>query len=94
MTLEDQVRILIGGYFGILEMDEYDLKVYILKEVEMHIRKFLEVNEISNFPDKEEIERIKEIPLKRKLQDSLLVLKNINGPLELNLLIQKRLKQL
>ena len=33
-TLKDQFNYLVGGYFGIREMDEYELKVYILKEVE------------------------------------------------------------
>ena len=36
----------------------------------------------------------KEVPLKTKLQDSLLVLNKINGPIELILLIKKRIKKL
>ena len=31
MSLEDQFRYLVGAYYGVMEMDEYDLKVYILK---------------------------------------------------------------
>ena len=30
MSLEDQFRYLVGAYYGVMEMDEYDLKVYIL----------------------------------------------------------------
>ena len=33
MTLEDEYRYLVGAYYGIIEMDEYDLKVYILQDI-------------------------------------------------------------
>ena len=34
MTLKDEFKYLVGGYYGIMEMDEYDLKVYVLKDIE------------------------------------------------------------
>ena len=40
-VLKDQFKYLVGGYFGIREMDEYELKVYILKEVEEYIKEVL-----------------------------------------------------
>ena len=27
MTLQDEFKYLVGGYYGVAEMDEYDLKV-------------------------------------------------------------------
>lgn len=30
MDLKDQFKYLVGGYYGIMYMDNYDLKVYIL----------------------------------------------------------------
>ena len=30
MDLRDQFRYLVGGYFGVEYVDEYDLKVYVL----------------------------------------------------------------
>ena len=46
MSNEEQFSLLVGGYFGITEMDEYPLKEYVLKELEEYIIKFLK-NQIS-----------------------------------------------
>lgn len=90
MTNEEMLNIFIGGYFGIAEMDEYALKVYVLKEIESYIKAHL----IIDFDDEEHVEMIKKLPLKRKLQDSLLVVRKLDLPLELELAIKKRLKQI
>ena len=34
--LENQFKLLVGGYFGVLELDNYDLKVYILKNNQIY----------------------------------------------------------
>lgn len=95
MSLEDQFRYLVGAYYGVMEMDEYDLKVYILKDIENYIKDFLDVSPIENFDYKKEASLIEEnTPLKTKLQDALLVLNKINGPIELSLLIKKRIKEI
>ena len=95
MSLEDQFRYLVGAYYGVIEMDEYDLKVYVLKDIENYIKDFLDVSPIDNFDYKKEASLIEEnISLKTKLQDALLVLNKINGPIELTLLIKKRIKEL
>ncbi len=94
MNLEDQFRLLVGGYYGVLEMDEYDLKLYVLEDIEDYIRNFIRLNPIDDFDYKEEAKKIEDIPLKRKLQDALIVLNKMNGSIELVLLIKKRLKQI
>lgn len=95
MTLEDQFRNFVSAYYGIIEMDEYDLKVYILKDIENYIRDFIDVNPINNFDYKKEAQEVEKTrPLKTKLQDALLILIKINGPLELSLLIKRKLKEL
>ena len=95
MSLEDQFKYLVGAYYGVIEMDEYDLKVYVLKDIENYIKDFLEVSPIENFDYKKEASKIEEnTPLKTKLQDALLVLNKINGPIELTLLIKKRIKEI
>ena len=95
MSREDEFKILVGGYFGIEEMDEYKLKVYVLKEIEEYLRKFVLENPIENYKYEKEAEKIKEsLSLKRKLQDSLLVLRKINGPLDLILLIKNKMNEL
>ena len=93
MTLEDSYRLLYSGYLGIREMDEYTSKEYILKQVLDYINDFknryklgLNYQEINDELDKQD--------LVRKLQDSILVLNMIDGPLELKLLIRKKLKEL
>ena len=94
MSLEDQFRILVGGYYGICEMDEYDLKIYLLKDIENYIISFLRENPIENFDYKLEASILEnKLSLKRKLQDSLLVLHMIDAPLEIVLLVKKKLKE-
>jgi len=92
--LINQFRYLVGGYYGVSLMDEYDLKEYILKDIENYIRDFIDVNPIDDFNYKEEALLIKDnVSEKRKLQDALLVLNKMNGPMDLVFLIKKRLKK-
>ena len=95
MKLEDQFRTLVGGYYGVSLMDEYSLKEFMLKDIENYIRDFIEINPIENFDYKGESEIIKDnLSEKRKLQDALLVLNLMNGPMDLVLLIKKKLKKM
>ena len=93
MTLEETYIMLYSAYLGISEMDEYSSKEYILKQVSDYIDDFkkqynlgLNYQEINDELDNQD--------LVRKLQDSILVLNMIDGPLELKLLIRKKLKEL
>ncbi len=95
MDLKDTYRYLVGAYYGISEMDEYDLKEYILKDIEEYIKSFLKDNPIKNFNYKEEAELVNiEKSLKTKLQDSLVVLPKVNASTELILLVKARLKKI
>lgn len=95
MKLEDQFKCLVGGYFGIRDMDEYDLKVYLLKEIEEYIKDFIEVNSIDGYNYYEEASKIeKEMSDITKLQDALIVLYKIDASVEIILLVKKKLKQL
>lgn len=95
MTLEDQYRTLIGAYYGVREMDDHELRIFILKDIEDYIRNFIEINSISNFNYIEEAEKINSnLSLKRKLQDALRVLPEVNAPLEFILLVQKKLRSI
>ncbi|MBQ9018992.1 MAG: hypothetical protein IJ097_01605 [Bacilli bacterium] len=94
MELEDQFRYLVGGYYGVSLVDEYSLKEYILKDIEEYIKKFVEVNPIDNFNYEEEAALVKDnVSEKVKLQDALLVLNIINGPMDLVFLIKEKLKK-
>ncbi len=94
MEVIDMYRLLIGGYLGISEMDEYTSKEYILKQVNDYIKEFMSENPIYDFNYQQERDELEKIPLYRKLQDAIIVLNKINGPLELTLLIRKKLKEL
>lgn len=94
MELENQFRYLVGGYYGVSLIDEYPLKEFILKDIEDYIRNFVEINPIDSFDYQREAEIVKDqVSEKVKLQDALLVLNRIQGPMDLVLLIKKRLKQ-
>ena len=89
MTLEDEFKLLVSGYYGISEIDEYNSKVYVLKELEDYIKDFIKEYPLSNYNYREVAES-----LENQLQDSLLVLNKIKGPLELVLLIRNRLNEM
>ena len=90
ITLEERLNLLVEAYYGIMEMDEYDLKVYELKKLEEEIDNFKNEYNIKDF----DYEKPKNVSLKTKLQSSLIVLNENNGPLELILLIKRRLKDI
>ncbi len=93
MQLKDQFQYLVGGYYGVEYIDEYPLKLYVLKEIENYIKDFIKENSIIEMDYQKEAEEIKNrLSEKTKLQDALLVLQQLNAPMELILLIKKRLK--
>lgn len=95
MTKEDEFKLLVGGYFGVQEMDEYKLKEYILKDLEEYIKNFVALNPISGYDYVGVAEEIKDkVSIKRKLQDSLLCLRRVNAPLELIFMVKARIEEL
>ena len=95
MNIKNEYYTLVSAYYGIRELDKYDLKVYILKDIENYIRDFISEHPINNFNYKEEAEKINSTKsYKRKLQDCLRVLPKINASMELILLVKKELKKI
>lgn len=95
MELNNLLKCFIEGYYGVREMDEYDLKEYVLSDIENYIKDFVIINEI----DKEECFNISEyvkdnVSIKTKLQSSLIILNKMNSSMELILLIKNRIKKL
>ena len=94
MDLKDQFRYLVGGYFGVQYIDEYDLKVYVLKDIENYIKDFVKINPIDDFDYEKEALLVKNKVSERvKLQDALIVLNKINASMDLVFLVKKRLKK-
>ena len=89
ITLEEKLNLLVEAYYGLFEMDEYDLKEFELKKLKDEIDNFIKEYNINNF----DFEYVKDnISLKTKLQSLLIVLNKNNGPLELILMVKRRLK--
>ncbi len=94
MDLKDTFKYLVGGYYGVESMDSYDLKEYILKDIEDYIRDFICNSPIDHFDYRKEAEFIKDtMDLKTKLQDSLIVLYKIDAPMELIFMVKENLKE-
>ena len=93
MSLEDECKLYIEAYYGILEMDEYELNLYIAKNIEKIINNFVEEYKIKDYAKINEYVK-KEVSIKTKLQSSLIVLNQIKGPIELILLIKEKLKKI
>lgn len=95
MELIDTYRYLVGGYFGVSLIDEYSIKEYMLEEIKEYINDFVNTNDLSNYDLDKENDYIKDNYSDRlKLQDALLLLQLMNGPMDLVLLVKKYLKKL
>ena len=93
-SLKDTYRYLMGGYYGIREMDEYNLKEYVLKDIQDYIDNYFNENPIPDFNYEEEAHRVEDkLPLITKLQDSLLVLPKVDAPMELVFLVKEKIKK-
>ena len=90
IDLRDRLNLLVEAYYGMMEMDEYELKVYEAKKIKDEIDNFVKEYNINDF----DYEYVKDnISLRTKLQSLLIVLNKNNRPIELILLIKKRLKE-
>ena len=91
MNLEDQYKMLVEAYYGVVLIDEYELKEYILKDIEKLIENFEE--EYQEINHKKIKEYVKEnVNDKTKLESSLIILNSMNAPMDLILLIKNRLQ--
>ena len=92
MSLEDEYKILIGAYFGMMELDSYITKEYVLDDLKKLIIDF----ENENILDYDNIKEsyLKRVSLKTKLQDLLLVLNKIDGPMDLIIMVKQKLSDL
>lgn len=90
-TLEEKLNLLLEAYYGLFEMDEYDLKEFEIKKLKDEIDNFIKEYNINNT----NYESVKNnVSLKTKLQSLLIVLNENNGPLELILLVKRRLREI
>ena len=95
MEFDDPYKYMISGYFGVELLDEYKDKQYLLKDIRKYIDAYLEDNRIPNVDYeaiKNEIERNNtDID---KLQDALLLLNDMNAPMEASITIRQKISEL
>lgn len=95
MKNDDRIKYLLSGYFGIKTMDNYGSKLYFLKSVEQYIKDYLKISKVDEINYYELAEYIdKNNSLKSKLQDALIVINDMKGPIELELLIKLKIKEI
>jgi len=87
----NKYRTLVGAYLGIQSIDEYDLKAYVLKDIELLIDNYKKDKDIDF--KREDIDVLNNVSIRVKLQDALNILNEINGDKELMHLIRMRLKK-
>lgn len=91
----DEFHNLVGAYYGVRLMDEYDLKVYVLKEIEEYIKSYLNKNKLEGIDYLKEAKAVEDtVSTKVKLQDALRLLNAMDGSEELIYLIRKKIRTL
>lgn len=94
MKNDDRFKYLVGGYYGIKSMDDYQSKLYVLKDVEKYIEDYCNSGE-EKYDYKSIAEEIyANTSLKEKLQDSLILLNDMKGPIELVIMIKQKIKEI
>ena len=93
MKYDDRFKYLVGGYYGIKTMDEYESKLYILKDIEEYIRNYCQSDTSIDYKSIAD-EIYENTSIKEKLQDSLILLHDIKGPIELIIMIKQKIKEI
>ena len=94
MKNDDRIKYMISGYYGIKTLDSYPRKLFILKDIEEHIKDYLKLNKVEGFNYHELAEELSKRSLKEKLQDSLILINEMNGPIDLTIIIKRMVKEL
>lgn len=93
MTLLNIYRYLVGAYYGMYELS-YDVREYVLKDIETYIKEFIIANPSDIDYYKEAMDVRDNVPLRVKLQDLLIVTQKMQLSTDLMLLVKKTLKEL
>lgn len=88
----NRYRTIIGAYYGVMLMDEYSLKAYVLKNIENLAANYLQDKNIEADGIKQFIRD--KVSKKVKLQDALYILNELDEDKELLHLIKKKIRKL
>lgn len=88
----NRYKTIVGAYYGVMLMDEYSLKAYVLKHLENFGNSYLQGKSINS----EEIRNFvsTKVPKKVKLQDALYILNELDEDKELLHLIKKKIREI
>ena len=88
----NRYKTIIGAYYGVMLMDEYSLKAYVLKNIENLAANYLKDKNIETDGIKQFIRD--KVSKKVKLQDALYILNELDEDKELLHLIKKKIRTL
>lgn len=88
----NRYKTIIGAYYGVMLMDEYPLKAYVLKNIANLGLNYCQSKNI-NFQEIKELVRDK-VSKKVKLQDALYILNELDEDKELLHLIKKKIREI
>jgi hypothetical protein len=92
---DDDIKYMVSGYLGIKSLDEYERKVYILRDARKFIDSYVEDSDFEDFVFDKYCDFIdKEYTYLEHLQDALLFINAMNGPVDLILLIKPKIARL
>ena len=91
--LINKYKMYINAYQGILTLDEYPLKPYILEELKDYIKEYKEVNKIP-LSFQKVFNELENTSIRTKYQDALYVMNELNAPIDLIHLIESKIKSL
>lgn len=89
---QNRYKTIIGAYYGVMLMDEYPLKAYVLKNLETLEEDYLQDK---NIPSDELKSFVKnKVSTKVKLQDALYILNELDEDKELLHMIKRKIREL
>ena len=88
----NRYKTIIGAYYGVMLMDEYPLKAYVLKNIENLAANYLKDKNIKADDIKSFIRD--KVSKKVKLQDALYILNELDEDKELLHLIKKKIREI
>ena len=95
MEFDDPYKYMMSGYYGVESLDEYTDKLYLLKDIKEYINNYLSDNKVPGV-DYDEINKQIERNTSEidKLQDALLLLNDMNAPMEVCIIIRQKISDL
>ena len=89
----NKYNMYISAYQAIEKLDEYPLKVYILAELKELIADYCKDNNLDFCFQKKYDDQENKTDDITKLHDALFIINELNGPIDLIHLIEKKIKQ-